>query len=501
MSTIKRIITTLSREEQQEFVRILRRRNKRRDTKNIKLFQLLSTSEELTSLDILLYGKPAKGAYHALCKRLHDALIDFVATKNFDGESSEEMDALKLVLASRIFFQQKEVAIAFKTLAKAELIAVKHSFFSILNEIYNTQLAHAHLKGTLELEEVIEKYQSNKLNIQNEENLNLFYATIQAELNQRNPQVIDIINRNLVKFNISINTNLSYDSLFKILQITNEIAHITRNYYPILSFVKSAFQKIEITDKTQNKFLNEHLQILYYLSNTNFRIRNFKESQSYLETMHAFMSLNAKKYTAIFYPQYELLRSLILIYTGDIDTSIKNLETFDFKKYKSNVVYSLDLKLTLVLALFFKKRFKDAFQIYRDFYHSDKWYIEKMGYVWVIQKKLIEIVLLIELDYLDLVESRINGFRKKYRAHIIKHNELKILEFLKLISIYFYEKDSIYSNDFKIRVDSLLKVNEDYEDIFALSFQSWIKAKTENTDFYKTCLNYINIPYKISETI
>ena len=153
---------------------------------------------------------------------------------------------------------------------------------------------------------------------------------------------------------ISINKNLSYDSLFKILQITNEIAHITRNYYPVLSFVKSAFKKIEITDKAQNKFLNEHLQILYYLSNTNFRIKNFKESQSYLETMHAFMSLNAKKYTAIFYPQYELLRSLILIYTGDIDTSIKNLETFDFKKYKSNVVYSLDLKLTLVLALFFK---------------------------------------------------------------------------------------------------------------------------------------------------
>ena len=54
------------------------------------------------------------------------------------------------------------------------------------------------------------------------------------------------------------------------------------------------------SDKTQNKFLNEHLQILYYLSNTNFRIRNFKESQSYLEAMHAFMSLNAKKYKRSF---------------------------------------------------------------------------------------------------------------------------------------------------------------------------------------------------------
>jgi hypothetical protein len=36
-------------------------------------------------------------------------LIDFIATKGFDKESSEEMNALKLLLASRIFFSKNSL--------------------------------------------------------------------------------------------------------------------------------------------------------------------------------------------------------------------------------------------------------------------------------------------------------------------------------------------------------------------------------------------------------
>jgi hypothetical protein len=110
-------------------------------------------------------------AYHALSKRLHDLLIDFIATKGFDKESSEEMNALKLLLAG-IFFQQKQPYIAFKTLAKAEIIAGKHSLFNILNEIPNATIAPS--KYNFGFTNVIDKYQANKLNMGLEENLNLF---------------------------------------------------------------------------------------------------------------------------------------------------------------------------------------------------------------------------------------------------------------------------------------------------------------------------------------
>ena len=196
-----------------KFILELKHRNKRNDTKNLQLFILLDNPRSINNIDEVLYGKSAKGAYHALCKRLHDSLIDYIATKNFDGESSEEMSALKLMLASRIFFQHQQYKIAFKTLSKAELKASKYSLFSILNEIYQTQIMHAHLNDSINLQNVIHKYQANKANIQLEEKLNLFYATIQKELGLRDSKVIDIIQRNLKLYDISIDENGKIESV------------------------------------------------------------------------------------------------------------------------------------------------------------------------------------------------------------------------------------------------------------------------------------------------
>lgn len=491
MSTLHAIIATLSTEDKKEFVRNLKNRNKRFDTKNIELFRLLDTANLPSEIDLILYGTPSKGAYHALSKRLHDSLIDFIATKGFDKESFEEMNALKLLLAGRIFFQQKQPYIAFKTLAKAEIIASKHFLFTILNEIYQTLLLHAHLNATLDLQDVINKYQVNKINIGQEENLNLFYATIQAELNHSNPEILDIINRNLVKFNISITKNLSYQSLFKILQITNKVAYVTRDYYAFLPFIEDACQKIETTDRTKEKHLYDHLQVLYYLANTYFRIKNFELSSSHIETMHSYMSLKNNKFSSILYPQYELLQNLILIYTGKNEEAVTRITAINFEKYKNKSEYAVDLKLALVVALFFQNKYKEAFKTLQDFHHSDQWYIDKVGYVFIIQKKLIEILLLIELDYLDLVESRLNSFKRKYTTHLQEHNEYVVLEFLKLITIFYYKTEDIYSETFRGKVDTLLTVNSKDTDVFTISFYAWIKAKIDKTEVYKTCLDHI----------
>ena len=491
MSNLHAIIATLSTEDKKEFVRSLKERNKRFDTKNVELFRLLDTAHLPSDIDVILYGRPSKGAYHALTKRLHDVLIDFIATKSFDKESSEEMNALKMVLASRIFFQQKQPSIAFKTLAKAELIASKHSLFTILNEIYQTQLSYAHFNTALDLQTLIDRYQSNKLNMGQEENLNLFYATIQAELNQPNPSISDIIHRNMVRFDISITKNLSYQSLFKILQITNQVAYVTRDYQAILPFIEEACQKIEATERIKDKYLTDHLQVLYYLANTYFRIKNFALAASYLNAMLSNMSLENKKYHSLFYPQYVLLHNLVLIYTGKNDKAVANITQFHFEKYKNKLDYTLDLKLTLVVGLFFQNQYKAAFKTLQDFQHTDAWYIEKTGYIWVIQKNLIEILLLIELEYLDLVESRLNSFKRKYHAHLQKHNEQVVLEFVKLITIFYYKTEAIDSDTFRSKVVNLLTVNSKDTDIFSLSFYAWIKAKIDKTDVYSSCLEYI----------
>lgn len=493
MHVISSIIHTLSDESKRNFIAILRQKNKRNDTKNIQLFKLLDTTSTVKDLDIQIYGKRAKGAYHALCKRLHDTLIDFIAAKSFEEETSEEMETLKLLRASRSFFEQKQYKIAFKTITKAEQKAKTYALFSILNEIYYTQIQYAHLNRGIAIETLFANFRSNKKSLQQEENLNLFYATVQHELVKQQRDAVPIIKNTLSKFGLSITQDLTFRSLYKILEITNQTAHITRDYHAILPFVEEVYTQIDTKEDVIDKHLFYHIQILYYVANSYFRSKDFDTSQQYLALMHEQMKKHQDKYYKRFFPQYTLLHSLNLNYTGRAKDAIMILDTFDYEKYKDQIAYLLDLKLSHIVYYFQQQQCKEALGILNDFYHSDHWYTEKAGLAWVIKKNLIEILLRIELDHIDIVASRVNSFKKKHGTYLKSNKETRASEFLKLAITYYYKPEVVTTAAFRDKMYTTLitPIPQD-EDIFDMSFYAWIKTKVEGTSLYETTLELVH---------
>ena len=136
---------SVSKEEQQRFISYLEQKNKRKDAKNIQLFKLL-LKNDISSSSIIktLYKGSKSNAYHALRKRLYQSIIDFTANTSLEEENSVNMQAIKLILAARTFLLHKHYKVAYKTLDKAEKIAQEHYLFSILNEIYHTQIQNRH---------------------------------------------------------------------------------------------------------------------------------------------------------------------------------------------------------------------------------------------------------------------------------------------------------------------------------------------------------------------
>ncbi len=494
MNTISSIIQTLSVEEKRSFISLLKQKNKRNDTKNIQLFKILSTTTITPKdIDIQLYGKSAKGAYHALSKRLHDSLIDFVASKSFEGETSEEMEILKLLIAGRIFFEQKQYKIAFKTIDKAEKKAKSYALFSILNEIYYSQIQYAHLNPSIELETLLIKFKDNKKLLQLEENLNLFYATVQHELKKQHKDVVTTIEKSLDRFEISITKDLTFRSLYKLLEILNKTAYITRDYQTILPFVEKVYTTIDNKENLADKHLFYHIQILYYVANFYFRNKNFKKSSDYLAMMLIQMKKHQSKYYKRFFPQYTLLQTLNLNYTYQAQEAIQILDSFEYEKFKDQISYILDLKLGLVVCLFQQQECKKALHTLNSFYHSDHWYTEKAGTAWVVKKNLIEILLHIDLDHIDLVESRVKSFRKKHLSYLKENNEERVLQFLKLSILYHNKPELSADQEFKEIIKNTLNKKEfREEDIFDLSFYAWLKAKIYSTNLYETTLALVS---------
>lgn len=491
MSFTIEVIRKLSIEEKKNFVRYLKKKNRRGDVKNIELFHLLDQGKYAVAEE--LYTPVSKNAFHALNKRLFDSLIDFIAIVRFEEESSEEMEVMKYLVASRFLFDKELNKIAFRTLKKAEDKSIQYGLHTLLNEIFTYKIQKAHLDFSINLDEEIIKYKENKIKIDQEEKLNLFYASVKRDLNIVEIEVAEVVQKNLLKFELTIQNGLTYNSLLKILEISNSVAAMSRDYFSIMSFVETTCEKIEGLDNHSHKNLGSHIQLLYYLANFNFRCKNFSKSKSYLYTMQQCMMLEGKKYFEPFKLKYVLLHSLLQVFSGAVELAVKELSVVDFSKLKSDTVDLLDLKLTQIISLFLNGDIKESFNKYREFYHSDVWYAKKCGKVWVIQKNLIELLLLVELDNYDLFELRLSSFRKKHKTNIQNHKEDRVLEFLKLVVLY-YKNPNITTNDsFRNRIETLITNNLVEEDIFIVSFYSWLKAKVVEKSVYEVCLESVSL--------
>ncbi|WP_299227118.1 hypothetical protein [uncultured Psychroserpens sp.] len=496
MNNLNAIVSTLSLEDEQRFISYLKKKNKRNDTKNIQLFKLLAQNE-LSSSEICkrLYKNNGKSAYHALRKRLYRALIDFIANINLEEESSIDMQLIKYILASRTFLINNQAKIAYSILDKAETIAIEHSLFTILNEIYHTKIQYAYLEETVDIDTLIHKFKANQKNHYLEEELNIVYAKIRQTLNQISYEgkVVDfqtILRLTLAEHNISISDSMSFKSLYQLMRIVSISAFVTNDYLQIEPFLINTYSNIQI-HKLNNKQLYYHIEVIYMISNTLFRNKKFEASLRYLEQMKQLMERQQQKYYNTFKLKHDLLLALNLNYQGKQDQAISYLENSKQPKH-GDIESVLDINLSLVMFYIQSSRFKDALRVFSKFYHTDKYYIQKAGKEWVLKKNLIEIILHIELQNIDLVESRMLSFKRNYSMYLKQIDQERVLIYLNLVEDYYKRPELVTTSEFKDKAEnSFTWIEAEQEDIFVMSFYAWLKSKIERKPLYTTTLQLI----------
>ncbi len=484
MNTLAQIADILTEEDKRDFLAQLRKKNRRGDTKNIALFRLIEKGSD-TNLDVQLYGKPSKNAYHALSKRLHDNLIDFIANKSFQGETSDELEILKLLLASRIFFEHKQYKLGHKTLSKAEKKALQLDLYAILTEIYHTKIQYAHTHPELNLQELIATSERNLAHFQQEQRLNMAYASIKSQLRSGQPQPIDrVIEKAFSDFEIELDHKLSYKSLFQLMSIAFSAAQIQTDFHQIEVFMEEVYGIAKQKTGPEEKHLYYLIEMEHLMANTHFRNRNFERSIHFSEKMEARMHLNRRAYFNRFQEKLVLLQALNYNYTGQSEEALVLLNSYTND--------SLEISLTQIMCLFQQNKHSEAYQIFKRYNHSDRWYEKKAGWIWVLKKGIIEILLLMELNRLDLVLSRIKSFERRYFKRLSEENEHRVIQFLKLIAFAYDHPHEITTPEFRKKVEaSFIWKEASHEDVFVMSFYAWLKAKMEKKDLYPTTLQLV----------
>lgn len=488
--TIKLLLHTLIQDLSQDdflaFTHFLDRRNRRSDTKNTRLARLLRSDPLPDRPDIVIYNKQARNAYHALCKRLFDALIDFTAARSFETETSEEMAVFKYLLAARIFYENQQDLAARKVLLRAQHMAQEIDLYSGLSEIYHTKIQYAHRHPDVALERCIEDFNTIKAQHHKEEQLNMAYATLKERLSQGahfSEPLDGLIKTIFERYHIVIDQNLSFKALYQLLEIVNTLAHQSHDFYGALPLI-AQIEKVINTRATQTKkHLYYRIYILYFLANAYFRSRHFVKSEVYINRLQDAMALENGRYYKRFHQSALLLKALQLNYTGEGLQAITLLENHRVKKHP------LTPDLILALAVFYlqQQEYKKALGVLRLLQHSPKWYLKKEGVDWLIKKELFTLILHLELDHIELVESLLRSFKRNYSAQIAQETRLKI--FLDFFTTLYLRPQMVDDARFRESVRLAFQSFQNTQvDLFLLSFYSWLVAKTQKTPLYKTTM-------------
>ena len=345
------------------------------------------------------------------------------------------------------------------------------------------------------MDELIKKFKQNQKNYVLEDQLNIVYAKIRQTLNNINykGEVVNfesILNETLIEHQISFSDSMSFKSLYQLMAIVSISAFVTNDYLKIEPFIIKTYNTLE-TRKEKEKELYYRIQVLFLIANTLFRNKKFEDSQNYLSQMYALMQHQRKKYYNSFKLKYHLLLALNYNYSNQQDKAINLLESFIIPKH-TDIESLLDIYLSLVMFYIQKSDFKKAKSLFSKFNHTDKYYIAKAGKEWVLKKNLIEIILHIELENLDLVESRLLSFKRNYYTYLREIHQERAITYLSYVESYYKNPEQVTTLKFKNKVEQSFEwIGPEREDIFVMSFYAWLKSKMEKQPLYKTTLDLV----------
>lgn len=496
MNALQELMNILDDIDSKAFERYLIKKNKRLEKQDIKLFELLKTND--TDSIINLYAGKNLPAYHALRKRLYDSLVDFMANRAFENDTSQEHEVLRLIVIGRKFLELKLIPTAFKCLVKAEVKAQQLEHYSLLNEIYSIQVQYAHQQDKFALEDVIDKFQDNSKKLHNEQQLNLAYALLRKELQEiyHKAKVTDLqqlITSTIAAYGISFTEILSFKSLYQILFIANEFASINNDFANIEAFAQKSYNALYNNQEQDNRQLYYQIYIMYFMANLALRNRKYEVSGTYLGKMDMLLQLHNGKYHNRFILRYCLISALNYQFSGNIGMAVHTLEKC-LKDYKKTDTADIaDVRLALIMCLTQGEDYRSA---HRELYllgNTDSWYEKTMGMDWAIKKALLEIVVNIAMEYTEAALSRIAAFKRRYKKYLIQVKEERAMDYLKLLETCNNSPEKITGDAFKTQIQTLLKTNSQQQtDVFIISFLGWLWAKATKKPVYDITLGLIN---------
>lgn len=503
MDKLQELINTLSEDDKREFRIFINRQKSKKQRKDLDLFELINQQTPPDEIQKYLYKTPNKVAYHTLRKRLLKHLTDFIVLKQIDHDTTATSSIAGLISLATYLFKHQSDDFGWRTLIKAEKLAIENEHYELLNNIYHLQIDASENEFAPDINSIYNKWKTNKQLVDENEKANIAYNFIKKELNEVKMKGQDkdlemVIDRLLKKYGLD---NLVYQRphiLYKVLDLTRKVLLSKKDFYSLEPYIIKTYEQLTQVHGFSKRDHFYKINILYMISHILYRNRKFEASNTYLKLMSDAMAEYNNGYHQQFYAKYVMLQAANFTYLNQNLKSIEILTSIPEKELKKmSLENQLHIKMNLAVFYGNEMMYKNANHILQTFNHSENWLEKKMGVEWVLKKSLVEIMLQYELGNIDIVLNRIRAFESNYSQLFNHPLYSRVSLFIKTIKTIMDTPDIIQNKVFIEEVkDTLVRHDSEHEDLQAMAFYAWLKAKMTNQNYYEVLLDIVNTRYE-----
>ena len=498
---LKSVILSLSEEEKKEFRVFAQRQRSKENRRDIALFDIISKEPEKKPRQIIteLYGKENREAYNMLRKRLIKQLMDFILLKRLEEDQTAESKVMGMLSLAQHLFSRDLKKIGWSYLLKAENLATKSELIDLLDNVYNLQIEHWHPDFAPAIETIVTKVENNNDQAKEDERVSILSTRIRFLLHQHKTGVlkgslnehIDLMFR---ETGIVSTFSKRPKHLLKVLAIIRSGVLAEKEFYRFEPIIIEQYERVLSEGGFNKRNLRVKSELLYMIAHVLYRNRNFTGCLEYLEEFKDSIESHVHSSRNKFYPRYVLLYSSAKSYLGQNRKSIDLIEDY-LSEYESriSVNFTLDLKLNLTVYYFQNEEYYKANRVLMSIQHSDKWCEKKMGKEWVLRKSLVDAINQYERENFEIALSRMNAIERSFSSLLATPMYSRVKTFVGLIRYYINYPEKVATQEFYDKVYSEIeRLPTDREDLLAMAFFCWLKAKMKKASYYEVLVETVN---------
>lgn len=503
MDDLRTTLTTLAPADRKDFLQFLQRQGRKQKGRlDTQLCQLLQHPQPYPTAELLarLYpGQPNPVAYYTLRKRLLRSLTDFLLLRQRQQDATAASSVRGLIILAQYLFETGIPRLAWNTLRKAEKLAQQNEQYAVLNTVYNLQITEAHHACADDLTDVIRRRNLNKKAADEEERANIVDSLMRQHLRQlrakgRAGDSFDAVLQEMLRtYNLQEAFARRPALLCRLISIARSAMLVRRDFVSFAPFVMRCYHLMEKRYGFAPAQRQYQLRLLYMIAHALYRSRRFAETITYLNQMHALLATSPCAHYLELRARHTLLLAATYAFLRRNGESIELLEKALRDTRQPLALHDeLTARLGLAFHYFAEGKFQKTNQVLISIGRTDHWCEQHMGLEWTLNKHLGEMLTLLELGHINLSLSRLRAIERiiRERSPAAENGPYGyVLSYLARVHEILDDPAAATCPVFAERVQQMPTfLPLEREDLQALSFYSWLRARMVGRPYYHVLL-------------